>query len=83
VTVIRRGEQGTTTVKLSDQAAHFERAAAEQLGPAYREYLTLRFDRAKAGLRAFLKSKESAFSHELTDKLWTGSRLSARTGLST
>ena len=78
VTVVRRGERGTTTVKLGDQAAHFERAAAEQLGPAYRDYLTLQvcaerlrqFDRAKAGLGAFLKSKESAFSHELTDKLW-------------
>jgi hypothetical protein len=50
----------------------------EQLGPAYRDYLTLQvcaerlrqFDRAKAGLGAFLKSKESAFSRELTDKLW-------------
>jgi membrane-associated protease RseP (regulator of RpoE activity) len=78
VTVVRRGERGTTTVKLSDQATHFERTAAEQLGPAYRDYLTLQvcaerlrqFDRVKAGLRAFLKSKESAFSHELTDKLW-------------
>jgi membrane-associated protease RseP (regulator of RpoE activity) len=78
VTVVRRGERGTTTVKLGDQAAHFERAAAEQLGPAYRDYLTLQvcaerlrqFDRAKAGLGAFLKSRESAFSRELTDKLW-------------
>jgi hypothetical protein len=78
VTVIRRGKQGTTTVKLSDQTSHFERAAAEQLGPAYADYLTLQvcaerlrqFDGAKAGLCAFLKSKESELSHELTDKLW-------------
>jgi PDZ domain len=78
VTVIRRGKQGTAVVKLSDETTHFERAAAEQLGSAYRDYLTLQvcaerlrqFDRAKAGVRAFLKSKESAFSHELTDKLW-------------
>jgi PDZ domain len=78
VTVIRRGKQGTTTVKLSDQATHFERAAAEQLGPAYADYLTLQvcaerlrqFDGAKARLRAFLKSKESAFSQELSDRLW-------------
>jgi hypothetical protein len=78
VTVIRRGKQGTVSVKLSDQATRFERAAAEQLGPAYGGYLTLQvcaerlqqFERIKAGLGAFLKSKESAFSHELTDKLW-------------
>jgi len=78
VTVVRSGARGTTTVKLGDQAAHFDRAAAEQLGPAYRVYLTLQvcaerlrqFDRAKVGLGAFLKSKESAFSHELTEKLW-------------
>jgi PDZ domain len=78
VTVIRRGNQGTTTVKLGDQATTFDRAAAEQLSPAYADYLTLQvcterlrqFDRAKAGLRAFLKSKDSAFSQELTDKLW-------------
>ena len=78
VTVIRRGKQGTTTVKLSDQATHFEHVAAEQLGPAYADYLTLQvcaerlrqFDRAKAGLGAFLRNKEQAFSHELTDKLW-------------
>jgi serine protease Do len=78
LTVIRRGNQGTTTVKLSDQATHFERAAAEQLSPAYADYLTLQvcterlrqFERAKAGLRALLKSKESAFAQELTDKLW-------------
>jgi hypothetical protein len=78
VNVIRRGNQGTTTVKLTDQATHFERAAVEQLGPAYRDYLTLQvcaerlrqFERAKARLSAFLKSKETAFSHELTDKLW-------------
>jgi membrane-associated protease RseP (regulator of RpoE activity) len=78
VTVIRRGKPGTTTVKLTDQATHFERVAAEQLGPAYADYLTLQvcaerlrqFDRTKAGLGTFLKSKESAFSHELTDKLW-------------
>ena len=68
VTVVRRGKQGTTTVKLGDQASHFERAAAEQLGPAYRDYLTLEvcaerlrhFARAKAGLGAFLKSKETS-----------------------
>jgi hypothetical protein len=78
VTMIRRGKPGTTTVKLSDQAPHIERAAAEQLGPAYADYLTLQvcaerlrqFDGAKAGLRAFLTSKESELSHELTDKLW-------------
>jgi len=78
VTVVRRGKQGTTTVKLGDQASHFERAAAEQLGPAYRDYLTLEvcaerlrhFARAKAGLGAFLKSKETEFSPELADKLW-------------
>jgi C-terminal processing protease CtpA/Prc len=78
VTVIRRGTQGTTTVKLSDQATHFERAATDQLSPAYADYLTLQvcterlrqFDRAKAGLRALLKSAESAFPQELTDKLW-------------
>jgi hypothetical protein len=42
------------------------------------DYLTVRvcaerlrqFERTKAGLGAFLKTKESAFSHELTDKLW-------------
>jgi membrane-associated protease RseP (regulator of RpoE activity) len=78
VTVIRRGNQGTTTVTLSDQATHFERAAAEQLSPAYADYLTLQvctqrlrqFDRAKVRLRGLLKRKESAFSLELTDKLW-------------
>ena len=78
VIVIRRGKQGATTVKLGDQATHFERAAAEQLGQAYRDYLTLQvcaerlrqFDRAKVRLGAFLKSKELAFSHDLTDKLW-------------
>jgi hypothetical protein len=78
VTVIRKGNQGTTAVKLGDQATHFARAAAEQLGPAYRDYLTLQvcaerfqqFGRAKARLGAFLKNKESAFSRELTDKLW-------------
>jgi hypothetical protein len=78
VTVIRRGKQATTTLKLSDQATHFERVAAAQLGPAYRDYLTLQvcaerlqqFGRAKAGLGAYLKNKESAFSRELTDKLW-------------
>ena len=78
LTVVRRGERGTTTVTLGDQAGHFDRAAVEQLGPAYRDYLMLQvcaerlrqFDRPKAGLGAFLKSKESAFSHELTDKLW-------------
>jgi len=50
----------------------------EQLGPAYADYLTLQvcaerlrqFDRAKTGLGAFLKTKESAFSHELADRLW-------------
>jgi predicted metalloprotease with PDZ domain len=70
VTVIRRGKQGTTAVKLSDQATHFERGAAEQLRPAYADYLTLQvcaerlrqFEGAKAGLRAFLKSKESELS---------------------
>jgi hypothetical protein len=41
VTVVRRGKQGITTVKLSDQAPHLERAAAAQLGPAYADYLTL------------------------------------------
>jgi len=78
VTVIRGGKQGATTVRLSDQAIHFERVAAEELGPAYQDYLTLQvcaerlrqFDRAKAGLGAFLRSKESGFSHEFTDKLW-------------
>jgi len=78
VTVIRTGRQGSLTVKLSDQATYFERAATEQLGPAYRNYLTLQvcaerfrqFERAKAGLSAFLKSKEAAFSRDLTDKLW-------------
>jgi len=78
VTVIRRGKQGVTTVKLSDQASQFERAATDQLGPAYRDYLTLQvcaerlrqFDRVKARLGAFLKTKESAFSNELTDRLW-------------
>jgi membrane-associated protease RseP (regulator of RpoE activity) len=78
VTVIRRGKQGATTVKLGDQTTHFERATAEQLGHAYRDYLTLQvcaerlrqFERTKARLGAFLKSKEAAFSHELTDKLW-------------
>jgi len=78
VAVIRGGRQGIITVKLGDQATHAERAAAEQLGPAYANYLTLQacaqrlpqFDRARAELRAFLKSKDSAFSHELTDKLW-------------
>ena len=78
MTVIRKGNQGTTAVKLGDQATHFARAAAEQLGPAYRDYLTLQvcaerlqqFGREKAGLGAFLKNKESAFSRELTDKLW-------------
>ena len=78
VTVIRRGKQATTTVKLGDQATHFERVAAEQLGSAYADYLTLQvcaersqqFGRAKTRLGAFLKNKESAFSHELTDKLW-------------
>jgi membrane-associated protease RseP (regulator of RpoE activity) len=78
VTVVRRGKQATATVKLTDQATHFERVAGEQLGQAYRNYLTLQvcaerlqqFGRAKAGLGAFLKSKESAFSHELADKLW-------------
>jgi hypothetical protein len=46
--------------------------------PACRDYLTLQvcaerlqqFGGAKAGLGAFLKNKESAFSRELTDKLW-------------
>jgi hypothetical protein len=65
-------------VTLSDQATHFERAAAEQLSPAYADYLTLQvcterlrqFDRAKVRLRGLLKRKESAFSLELTDKLW-------------
>ena len=65
-------------MKLGDQGTHFERAAAVQLGHAYRDYLTLQvcaerlrqFDRPKARLGAFLKSKESTFSHELTDKLW-------------
>jgi membrane-associated protease RseP (regulator of RpoE activity) len=78
VTVIRRGKQGATMAKLSDQATHFERAATEQLGPAYADYLTLQvcaerlreFDGAKARLRAFLKTKESGLSQEFTDKLW-------------
>jgi len=57
VTVIRRERQGSLTVKLSDQATYFERAATEQLAPAYRNYLTLQvcaerfrqFEPAKAG----------------------------------
>jgi len=78
VTIIRAGKQATTTVKLGDQATHFDRVAAAQLGSAYLDYLTLQacaerlqqFGRVKAGLGAFLKNKESAFSRELTDKLW-------------
>jgi C-terminal processing protease CtpA/Prc len=78
VTIIRRGKPATTTVKLGDQTTHFEHAAAEQLGPAYANYLTLQFcaerlpqfGRTKGRLGAFLKNKESAFSHELTEKLW-------------
>jgi hypothetical protein len=40
VAVIRGGRQGIITVKLGDQAIHAERAAAEQLGPAYANYIS-------------------------------------------
>jgi membrane-associated protease RseP (regulator of RpoE activity) len=78
VTVLRNGRQGVITVKLGDQATRFERAAAQQLGPAYAVYMTLqtcverfpKFERTRAGLREVLKTKEQAFSHELTEQLW-------------
>ena len=49
LTVVRRGERGTTTVTLGDQAGHFDRAAVEQLGPAYRDYLMLQVVRNGCG----------------------------------
>jgi hypothetical protein len=70
VTVIRGGIQGTATAKLGDQATRFERVAAQQLGPAYADYLTLQvcaerlrqFDRPKTRLGAYLKTEEAAYS---------------------
>ena len=73
-TIIRRGRQGTLTISLSDQATYFERAATEQLAPAYRNYLTLqvcaeRFRQFERVMAAQFQKQESDLERASNEQL--------------
>jgi hypothetical protein len=73
---IRRQREATEAQR--GQSNELERKTEDELTPLYVDYMTLQvcaerfqqFDNTRSGLREFLKNKEIAVPHELTDKLW-------------